>query len=89
MKIVVRSTFERDIKKIKEPSLKQKIKKAIINIEQSENLAEIKSLKKLKGSSNAYRIRIGDYRIGFYFINQKIVLARFKNRKEVYNYFPE
>lgn len=89
MIIEVRSTFEKDIKKIKDKSLKQKIKQAIINVQQAQKLADIKNVKKLKGSTDAYRIRIGDYRIGFYYLNKKVILARFKNRKELYHYFPE
>lgn len=89
MIIEVRSTFEKDIKKIKDKSIKPKIKQAIFNIQQAQKLAEIKNAKKLKGSTHAYPLRIGDYRIGFYYLNKKVVLARFKNRKELYHYFPE
>lgn len=89
MIIEVRNTFEKDLKKIKDKSLKQKIKQAILNIQQAQKLAEIRNVKKLKGSIHAYRIRIGDYRIGFYYLDKKVVLARFKNRKELYYYFPE
>ncbi|WPP49284.1 type II toxin-antitoxin system RelE family toxin [Catalinimonas niigatensis] len=87
MIIEVRSTFEKE--KDKGQLLKQKIKQAILNIQQAQKLAEIKNVKKLKGSTNAYRIRIGDYRIGFYYLNKKVILARFKNRKELYQNFPE
>jgi len=31
------------------------------------NIDEIKNIKKLKGEYNAYRIRIGNYRIGVFF----------------------
>jgi len=49
---------------------------------------EIPNLKKMKGHTNAYRIRFGDYRIGFLFENNTIILSRVMNRKEIYRYFP-
>ncbi len=49
---------------------------------------EIPHLKKMKGYKNAYRIRFGDYRIGFLFENNSIVLSRVMNRNEIYRYFP-
>lgn len=51
-------------------------------------LNDIANLKKLKGYKTAYRIRLGDYRIGFLFEEGKIKLSRVLNRKEIYRYFP-
>jgi mRNA interferase RelE/StbE len=51
-------------------------------------LSEIKNVKKLKGFSNAYRIRIGDYRIGVTFENNIVKFARVAHRKEIYKIFP-
>jgi len=51
-------------------------------------LSEINNLKKLKGEYNAYRIRIGDYRIGFFVEEDTITFARVLHRREFYRYFP-
>jgi mRNA interferase RelE/StbE len=51
-------------------------------------LDEIPNTKKLKGHSSAYRTRVGDYRLGFFFENGVIQLARFIHRKDIYKIFP-
>ena len=48
----------------------------------------IVNLKKLKGDDNAYRLRVGDYRIGFYFDGDTVTFARVLHRKDIYRYFP-
>jgi mRNA-degrading endonuclease RelE of RelBE toxin-antitoxin system len=42
----------------------------------------------MEAAKNAYRIRIGDYRVGFYLIKDEIIFSRVLNRKEMYRYFP-
>lgn len=44
---------------------------------------------KLSGSKDAYRIRLGNYRIGIYKEDNKVILSRVLNRKEIYRYFPK
>ena len=89
MIVEVEPAFEKDIKKIKDKKLKQKVSAAITSMEKADSLADIKGVKKLKGSKNpAYRIRIGNYRLGFHLNKETIVLARFLDRKELYKYYP-
>jgi len=51
-------------------------------------LSEIKSIKKLTGHNNIYRIRISDYRIGFEFEESKLILTRTLHCKDIYKYYP-
>ncbi len=44
--------------------------------------------KKIKGFKNAYRIKFGDFRMGFLWEDESIKLSRVLNRKDVYKYFP-
>ncbi len=55
---------------------------------QAESLNELSNLKKLKGHSAAYRIKIKNYRVGFFVENDTVILSRILHRKEVYRYFP-
>ena len=89
MKIEARSTFERDVKKIKDRAVKQKIKTVIQDIQRAQKLADLNQVKKLAAHPHAYRIRTGNYRIGFYYQDQTVILARVKDREELYNFFPE
>ena len=87
MKILIDRSFERDVKKL--PILIQlKVKSTIELIVAASRLAEL-GVTKMEGDKNSYRIRIGDYRIGFYLENNQIVLSRALNHKEIYRYFPK
>lgn len=88
MKVEFRKSFQRDLKKIKDSALLKKIKLAIEEIEQAENIQQINNLKFLKTEPNYYRIRVGDYRIGIYIDDNLVRLVRILHRKEIYKYFP-
>jgi mRNA interferase RelE/StbE len=81
-------SFSKDLDKITSSIVKSQIKQVIISIENTANLREIPNIKKLKGHRSAYRIRIGDYRLGLFFENNTVILARFLHRKDVYKIFP-
>ena len=51
-------------------------------------LRELSDIKILKGYSNRYRIRIGDYRIGIEVHGDMIEIVRVLHRREFYRYFP-
>jgi len=89
MKVLFLNSFKKDLKKIKSASLKLKIKTVIINLENATDLDEIVNIKKLSGSNYAYRVRIGDYRMGFYFENRTVLIARFLKRSDIYKVFPK
>jgi mRNA interferase RelE/StbE len=57
-------------------------------MEEVDTLEKIPNIKKLKGHRNAYRVRVGDYRLGLFFENSTILLARFLHRKDIYRIFP-
>jgi mRNA-degrading endonuclease RelE of RelBE toxin-antitoxin system len=82
-------TFIKDIKSLKSTSFYSAIKNLVFtDILAVQNLKEISNLKKLKGDDNAYRIRVGDYRIGFFLEGDTITFARVLHRREFYRYFP-
>jgi mRNA interferase RelE/StbE len=81
-------SFSKDLDKVSSATVKNQIKQIITSLEKAENLQEIPSTKKLKGHRNAYRIRIGDYRLGLFLENNTVLLARFLHRKDIYKIFP-
>ncbi len=90
MKIEIRSSFTKDSKKLS-ATIKEEIATAISLISAAEILLNIPNIKSIKGgkkAKNAYRMRIGDYRICFYFRNDFIELIRVLPRKDVYKVFP-
>ena len=88
MEVVFLSSFLDDIKKISDKKLKAKIKVFIIELEHADTLDEISNVIKIKGFSTAYRLRIGDYRLGFFKDDNIIELARFVKRNDIYKVFP-
>lgn len=50
--------------------------------------SQIQNLEKLKGYTQYYRIRIGDYRIGLKITDNELSFERILHRKEIYKIFP-
>lgn len=57
-------------------------------METTDALSKIPNTKKLQGHKTAYRTRIGNYRLGFFFEDETIFLARCVDRKDIYKLFP-
>ena len=88
MKLIVQKVFEKDISKINNKKLAIQGNVAIEEMEQAVKLTDLQNIKKMIGKGNYYRMRIGDYRLGFKVESGNIVLLRFLNRKDIYKYFP-
>ena len=88
MNVEFRKSFEKDLGKIRDEDLLSRIKAAIEEVEAAESLLDVNNIKKLKADGDYYRIRIGDYRIGFTNDEEVITFVRILHRKEMYRYFP-
>ncbi len=88
MKVKFESSFEKDLKLIKDAKLLQKLKSVIIECKNSDKLLDIKNLQKLKGYNTFYRIRIGNYRLGIEVEKNTLIFTRFLHRKDIYKFFP-
>jgi mRNA interferase RelE/StbE len=80
--------FSKDLDKISLKTVKQNLLNIISALEDANAFSEIANTKKLKGHKSAYRIRIGDYRIGVFVEGQKVTFARIIHRKDIYKVFP-
>ncbi len=91
MQVVTTPSFNKDISdisKIKDRTLARRIEKVIEMMLAAPNITSVTGVKKLEGSTNAYRIRIADYRLGFFLEGKTIRLAVFAHRKDIYRHFP-
>jgi mRNA interferase RelE/StbE len=88
MQVEFLSKFSKDLDHISQKSVKSNIAKIIGLVESAKDLNELANLKKLVGFKSAYRIRIGDYRLGFFYENHKVIFARVVHRKDIYKVFP-
>jgi mRNA interferase RelE/StbE len=88
MNVEFRKSFEKDLNKIRDADLLQRIQAVIEEVETIDSLIDLANVKKLKGEGDYYRIRVGDYRIGFSVSQDTIDFIRVLHRKEIYRYFP-
>ena len=82
-------SFLKDITKLTDEKIKSQIRVVIDDLREAENIMSIANIKKLSGYKNFYRIRVGNYRIGFELNSpDEIILIRFLHRKDIYQKWP-
>lgn len=89
MQIKYLKAFSKDIDKLKSKQVSKNLLDVILKIKKANNIQELTNIEKLKGYKNAYRIRIGEFRIGVFIDANVIIFARFLPRKDIYKYFPK
>jgi len=91
MEILFKKSFIKDFEKLPE-DIKENVKEICIFI-----FPKIKDLKefrkyyfcKMKDYKNFYRIKIGNFRIGFKKNDNQIIFMRVLHRKNIYKYLPQ
>lgn len=82
-------SFERSLDQVRNKNLFQRIEKMIPEFEKAQSLIELPNIKKLTGFKNYYRVRIGDYRLGFEKIDENTLrFIIFAHREDIYRLFP-
>lgn len=88
MQVEFLRSFYEDLDNLSQKSVRQQVINFIERVESAHNLSGFNNLKKLKGHRSAWRARIGDYRIGFFLVGQKVEFAHVIHRKDIYRVFP-
>ncbi len=88
MRATFRKSFARDLKKIKEQDILDHVNKTIDDVEAAVTPQQIAELKKMRGTQDFFRIRIGDYRIGIQIQGDSVVFLRCLPRRDLYRFFP-
>ncbi len=82
-------SFSKALDKIKDKNILQRIESVIQKAEETDSFEQLSNTKKLIGFTVYYRIKVGDYRIGFELINpNEIRLITILHRKDIYKKFP-
>jgi len=82
-------SFEKSLERIKNKSIYPKIEQILIACESSASVSKIPNVKKLSGFNNYYRIRLGEYRIGFETLDKSVIrFIIIAHRKDIYKLFP-
>ena len=89
MNLLFDESFEKSIKKLKDKRIKIRVIDLIETFQEAENIAEVPNIKKMQGFQSFYRVRLGDYRVGFELLEDNtIYLILIAHRKDIYKYFP-
>jgi mRNA interferase RelE/StbE len=88
MEVAFTKIFSKQIDTLHNESLKLRLVQVVQNVISANTLQDIVNLKKMKGHHTAYRIKIGDYRVGLFFEDGLIIFAYWAHRKDIYNKFP-
>ena len=84
MKVEFSSSFTRDLRRIRDRSIRERVDKMIEQIEKMDNFTETSNIKKLRGHENRYRVRVGNYRIIFRFNEDTVTFLRCLPRQDIY-----
>ena len=88
MRAEFKSSFVRDLRKVKDKEIRDRIIEVIELVEKARGLQEIENIKELRGGDYYYRIRVGDYRLGLIVERDTTIFVRCLHRRDVYRYFP-
>lgn len=80
--------LERDLSRLRDQGLQQRVEQVIALLKAAASLGDVSGVVKLSGFAHHYRIRIGDYRLGFSLEEGRVVLYRFLHRRDFYRHFP-
>jgi mRNA interferase RelE/StbE len=88
VKVSYRTSFVQDLKSIKNKKLLERIERQIVAVESAKSLDQVSAVKKLGGWPNCYRMRVGQYRLGFVIVKDEVEFVRCLPRRDLYRYFP-
>ena len=88
MKLRIDKSFQKDYNNIKDKIIVQNINNVLAELYNMQDFRMITNCKKMIGYKNAYRIKVGKYRIGFVFEEESLIMIRCLPRKDIYKFFP-
>ena len=90
MRLDIRPSFNRDLRRIHDRNARQRLTRKIEEIKAASSLTQVTNTLKMEGydNDNHYRIRIGDYRLGIAVDGDVVILQRFGHRRNFYRGFP-
>lgn len=91
MRVYFKTSFLKDFKKLPSDT-KREVRFICVAIfpKLHSGIHDLKSydVKSIKGFKDYFRIRLGDYRVGFKMKDKSVEFMRVKHRKDIYKNFP-
>ena len=88
MEIEFRTSFTRDLRRIRSRQVRQRVLCKLEELEAAPTIEEVSGTRRLTADGRHYRIRIGDYRLGITMESDVAVLVRCLHRREIYRVYP-
>lgn len=89
MKAAYQPSFIKDLRRLRGHPHYERIRRLVFeDMPGWTSLTGRSQIKCLSAQERAYRVRVGDYRIGFYCTGEELTFARVLHRREIYRYFP-
>ncbi|MBX9252876.1 type II toxin-antitoxin system RelE/ParE family toxin [Desmonostoc muscorum CCALA 125] len=79
-------SFIKDLKALKSTSVFDFVKSLVFD--EIPSYSSLDEISNLKNADSTYRIRVGDYRVGFTVVGDTVTFVRVLHRKDIYRYFP-
>ena len=89
MKVAYRKVFVKDLFRLKGTETYDRVKElAFETLPSCDSLSDVPGTKPLRKARNAFRIRVGEYRVGLKKEGDDIEVMRVLHRKDFYRFFP-
>ena len=88
MEVRFRTSFTRDIARIRDANMHRRIQRVIAGLDAAPTILGFPGMAAVRGRAGYYRIRIGAYRLGIAVEGETVVLVRFLPRRDVSRSFP-
>ncbi|MEX0611264.1 MAG: hypothetical protein WD738_00090 [Pirellulales bacterium] len=73
-----------DAKRIRSQRILTGVRQAILDVEAATRWSDVAAIKKIRGTANAIRIRVDDYRIGLFIEGDLVEFVRVLPRRDIY-----
>ena len=88
MRVVTKSSFHRDIKKLRDAKVLARTLECVNAARTAASLQDLGDVVLMTDYPGYSRIRVGEYRIGFHFDGDTIPFLRVLRRRDFYRSFP-
>jgi mRNA interferase RelE/StbE len=88
VEVILKKRFLKDLAAIPTP-YRQRIETFVFQqLSSVQSMTDLGNIEKMRGYTNYYKARFGDYRIGFSLEGKILKAERVLHRKEIYKFFP-
>ena len=88
MRVVTRSSFGRDLRKVRDAKVRDKVEQFLDAACAAKALGELPHVLPMTDHEGYYRVRVGKYRIGLYLDGESLEIVRVLPRRDFYRVFP-